>query len=124
MSSPERGIWLQDATHREDLATFVERAVRLDDAAVIRLRERSGGLVVAWVATGFDVLASRVVAGRMRPADLSAGVSAPPKKVMPIPTSPWSVPSSRVTNSRVSVGAGSPTTRGLPAGVRSTWVWT
>jgi hypothetical protein len=73
MSSPERGIWLHDATHREDLATFVERAVRLDDAAVIRLRERPGGLVVAWVATGFDVLASRVVAGRVRPADLSAG---------------------------------------------------
>ena len=43
MSSPERGIWLDDATHREDLATFVERAVRLDDAAVIRLRERPGG---------------------------------------------------------------------------------
>ena len=63
---PERGIWLDDATHREDLATFVERALRLDDAAVIRLRERAGGLVVAWVATGFDVLASRVVAGRVR----------------------------------------------------------
>jgi hypothetical protein len=73
MSSPERGIWLEDATHREDLATFVERALRLDDAAVIRLRERAGGSVVAWVATGFDVLASRVVAGRVRPADLSAG---------------------------------------------------
>ena len=46
MSSPERGIWLGDATHREDLATFVERAVRLDDAAVIRLSRagrRSGG---------------------------------------------------------------------------------
>ncbi len=76
MSSPERGIWLEDATHREDLATFVERAVRLDDAAVIRLRERAGGLIVAWVATGFDVLASRVVAGRVRPADLSAGADA------------------------------------------------
>ena len=47
--------------------------MRLDDAAVIRLRERAGGLVVAWVATGFDVLASRVVAGRVRPADLSRG---------------------------------------------------
>ena len=76
MNSPERGIWLEDATHREDLATFVERAVRLDDAAVIRLRERPGGLVVAWVATGFDVLASRVVAGRVRPTDLSAGAGA------------------------------------------------
>ena len=72
----ERGIWLDDAIHREDLATFVERAVRLDDAAVIRLRERSGGLVVAWVATGFDVLASRVVGGQVRPADLRAGADA------------------------------------------------
>jgi hypothetical protein len=76
MTSPERGIWLKDATHREDLATFVERAMRLDDAAVIRLREREGGLVVAWVSTGFDVLASRVVAGTVRPADLSAGADA------------------------------------------------
>lgn len=76
MSSPERGIWLSDARHREDLATFVERAMRLDDAAVIRMRERAGGLVVAWAATGFDVLASRVVAGRVRPADLSAGADA------------------------------------------------
>ena len=76
MNSPERGIWLEDATHREDLATFVERAVRIDDAAVIRLWERPGGLVVAWAATGFDVLANRVVAGRVRPADLSAGADA------------------------------------------------
>ncbi|MBP1821847.1 hypothetical protein [Mycobacterium sp. OAE908] len=76
MSSPERGIWLDDATHREDLQTFTERALRLDDAAVIRLRERAGGLVVAWVATGFDVLASRVVHGRLKPNDLSAGADA------------------------------------------------
>jgi hypothetical protein len=76
MTNSERGIWLVDATHREDLATFTERALRLDDAAVIRLREREGGLVAAWVATGFDVLASRVVAGRVRPRDLSAGADA------------------------------------------------
>jgi hypothetical protein len=61
------------AAHRGDLAAFVERALRLDDAAVIRLRARSGGLLTAWVATGFDVLASRVVAGTMRPDDLSVG---------------------------------------------------
>ena len=72
-ATSERGIWLDDAIHREDLAAFAERAMRLDDAAVIRLRGRSGGLVVAWVATGFDVLASRVVGGRVRPADLCAG---------------------------------------------------
>lgn len=69
----ERGLWLSDAAHREDLATFVERAQRLDDAAVIRLRARAEGRVVAWAATGFDVLASRVVAGTVRPADICAG---------------------------------------------------
>src|SRR5262249_57635780 len=57
-------------------------------------------------------------------AVLSAGVSAPPKNVRPRPTAPWSVPSSSVTNSRVSVGAGRPTTSGLSAGVRSTRVVT
>jgi hypothetical protein len=76
MTSAERGLWLEDATNREDLATFVDRALRLDDAAVIRLRQRGDGLVVAWVSTGFDVLASRVVAGRVKPADLSAGADA------------------------------------------------
>jgi hypothetical protein len=73
VNGAERGLWLDDAAHRENLATFVDRALRLDDAAVIRLRERSGGSVVAWVATGFDVLASRVVSGRVRPADFCAG---------------------------------------------------
>lgn len=47
--------------------------MRLDDAAVIRLRTRSPGLLTAWVATGFDVLAGRVVAGTVRPDDLSVG---------------------------------------------------
>lgn len=76
MTAPERGLWVDDSRHREDLATFVDRALRLDESTVIRLRERDGGLVVAWAATGFDVLASRVVAGRIRPADLSAGADA------------------------------------------------
>ena len=39
----ERGLWLDDAAHREDLAMFVDRAIRLDDTSVIRLRERAGG---------------------------------------------------------------------------------
>jgi hypothetical protein len=76
MSAGERGLWLDGGAHRDDLATFVERALRLDESAVIRLRERADGHVVAWVATGFDVLASRVVGGRVRPADLSAGADA------------------------------------------------
>src|SRR5215470_1207464 len=57
-------------------------------------------------------------------AAFKAGVRAPPKKVRPKPTRPWSVPSSSVTNSRVSVGSGNPTTRGLSAGVRRTRVVT
>ncbi len=61
------------AAQRADLTAFVERAVRLDAAAVIRLRARSGGGFTAWAATGFDVLASRVVAGTVRPDDLSVG---------------------------------------------------
>ena len=70
----ESGLWLGPegaAGHRADLATFVDHAMRLDDAAVIRLRARSAGLLTAWVATGFDVLASRVVVGKVRPDDLS-----------------------------------------------------
>jgi hypothetical protein len=74
--SVERGLWLSDDAHRRDLATFVDHALRLDDAAVIRLRARSTGLLTAWVATGFDVLASRVVVGRVRPDDLSVGADA------------------------------------------------
>ncbi|MCV7259910.1 hypothetical protein [Mycobacterium shimoidei] len=66
----ERGLWL-DTAHRTDLATFAERALRLDDAAVVRLRIRSTEAFTAWVATGFDVLASRVVAGTVRPDDMS-----------------------------------------------------
>lgn len=72
----ERGLWLGPdsmAAHRGDLTAFVDRALRLDAAAVIRLRARSDGLLTAWVATGFDVLASRVVAGTLQPDDLSVG---------------------------------------------------
>jgi hypothetical protein len=69
----ERGVWLPDAAQRGDLAAFVERARRLDDAAVIRLRQRSGDVLVLWAATGFDVLASRVVVGSVRPPDMSVG---------------------------------------------------
>lgn len=75
-AATERGLWLPDAAHRADLAAFVDRAARLDEAAVIRLRTRAGGLLTAWVATGFDVLASRVVAGSLRPDDLSVGADA------------------------------------------------
>lgn len=72
----DRGVWLGPesiAANRADLAAFVERAARLDAAAVVRLRKRSAGEFTAWAATGLDVLASRVVAGVVRPDDLSVG---------------------------------------------------
>jgi hypothetical protein len=74
--SAERGIWLTDTAQRENLATFVDRVLRLDNAAVVRLRARGEGVVVAWAATGFEVLAARVVTGRVAPADLCAGADA------------------------------------------------
>jgi hypothetical protein len=70
----DRGLWLGPDSiqaHRADLAAFVDRALRLDDAAVVRLRTRSSGLLTAWIATGFDVLASRVVVGEVRPEDMT-----------------------------------------------------
>jgi hypothetical protein len=72
----DRGVWLGPesvAAHRADLAAFVERAARLDPATVIRLRARSAAEFTAWASTGLDVLASRVVAGVVRPDDLSVG---------------------------------------------------
>jgi hypothetical protein len=72
----ERGVWLTRSADRTDLAAFTDRALRLDAAAVVRLRSRSEHAIVAWVATGFDVLASRVVNGRVKPDDLSAGADA------------------------------------------------
>ena len=72
-SVAERGVWLPHVAERTNLRAFVERARRLDEAAVIRLRQRSEDVLVAWAPTGFDVLASRVVAGVVRPADLCAG---------------------------------------------------
>lgn len=76
MTSAERGLWLPTRAARENLGAFAERARRLDDAAVIRLRQRSSDAVVSWAATGFDVLASRVVAGTVRPTDICAGADA------------------------------------------------
>lgn len=68
----DRGLWLAP-TERDDLATFVDRVVRLDEAAVIRLRARTDNVFVAWAATGFDVLVSRVVTGGIKPDDISVG---------------------------------------------------
>ncbi|MBY4130022.1 hypothetical protein HQO83_16625 [Rhodococcus fascians] len=69
----ERVLTVPDAVDRENLATFCTRALRLDEAAVIRMRTREGGRVSCWVSTGFDALAARVVSGTVVPDDTSAG---------------------------------------------------
>jgi hypothetical protein len=58
-----------DQSERDDLGAFVARAVRLDGQAVVRLRNRDGDRVDAWVATPFDVLATRTVRGHLEPGD-------------------------------------------------------
>lgn len=63
-------VWI-DPSGRADLLTFADRALRLDESAVVRLRTRADGLLGAWVATGFDVLAVRVVPGRLQPPDIT-----------------------------------------------------
>ncbi|BDC73265.1 hypothetical protein [Prescottella equi] len=68
----ERVLTIPSEADRADLAMFVGRAIRLDEAAVVRLKRRSGGRVSVWAPTGFDALATRVVAGDVRPADTTA----------------------------------------------------
>ncbi|WP_243659098.1 hypothetical protein [Tamaricihabitans halophyticus] len=67
---------IPDAAQRDDLGAFVARAVRLDQQIVVRLKNRAGpgegpedDVVEAWVATPFDVLATRAVAGSVVPSD-------------------------------------------------------
>jgi hypothetical protein len=64
-------LTVPDPDERGDLGAFVARVVRLDQAALVRLRS-SGNAVTAWAATPFDVLATRTVHGTMAPADVTA----------------------------------------------------
>jgi hypothetical protein len=66
-------ITIPEATQRADLTVFTERVLRLDEAAVIRLRTRADGSVGAWAATGFDVLVGRVVAASLARPDFTCG---------------------------------------------------
>ena len=66
-----------ERAERDDLGAFVARAVRLEGGTVVRLRNRGGddedapGRIDAWVATPFDVLATRTVLGRVEPGDVT-----------------------------------------------------
>lgn len=69
MSQPE--LIIPDPADRETLGAFVARAVRLDGQTVVRLRQRGDGVVEAWTATPFEVLATRAVAGDVTPGDVT-----------------------------------------------------
>ncbi|WP_374198289.1 MULTISPECIES: hypothetical protein [unclassified Rhodococcus (in: high G+C Gram-positive bacteria)] len=67
----ERSVTVPDARDRDDLSTFLTHAARLDPGAVVRLRRRGDSHVVAWIETGFDVLAARVIRARVLPSDVT-----------------------------------------------------
>ncbi|MBB3039123.1 hypothetical protein [Hoyosella altamirensis] len=66
----ERHLILRGRSSRADLGAFLTRALRLDESAVIRFRNRGEGHVTAWVNTGLDVLAARTIEGQATPTDL------------------------------------------------------
>ncbi|WLP91258.1 hypothetical protein [Gordonia sp. NB41Y] len=70
MTGPERFITVGGDGDRADALAFLARVSALDDAAVIRVAQRPDGLIGLWSNTGFDVLATRAVFGRMAPQDL------------------------------------------------------
>ncbi|MEV0031485.1 hypothetical protein [Nocardia sp. NPDC050793] len=69
----QRVLHVSDPAERENLATFLSRAVRLDPAAVVRLRRRGERYVSAWVATGFEALAVRTVVAELGVDDVTVG---------------------------------------------------
>jgi hypothetical protein len=87
----ERSLCVPSASDRDDLAAFLRRAIRLDQAAVVRLRRRGTDRVEAWTATGFDVLAVRVVAGTLAPADTTAAADTVLEAVQSAGTSPFAL---------------------------------
>ncbi|MBF6093951.1 hypothetical protein [Nocardia cyriacigeorgica] len=71
--SEQRVLYVGDPADRENLATFLGRALRLDPAAVVRLRRRGERWVSAWVATGFEALAVRTVVAELGVDDVTVG---------------------------------------------------
>lgn len=70
---------IPDPADRDDLGAFTARVVRLDPAALVRLRREDrgdDGYVTAWAATPFDALATRSVRGTFDPGDLTVPASA------------------------------------------------
>ncbi|WP_054813572.1 hypothetical protein [Nocardia arizonensis] len=73
MVSEQRVLYVTDPAERENLATFLTRAIRLDPAVVVRLRRRGDRYVSAWVGTGFEALAVRTVLAELGVDDVTIG---------------------------------------------------
>ncbi|MEV0293963.1 hypothetical protein [Nocardia sp. NPDC050710] len=73
MIAEQRVLHVSDPAERENLATFLTRAIRLDDAAVVRLRRRGERHIFAWVITGFEALAARTVIAELGVDDVTVG---------------------------------------------------
>jgi hypothetical protein len=69
----QRVLSVSDPAERENLATFLNRAQRLDPAVVVRMRRRGEGLVAAWVTTGFEALATRTIGAELGVDDVTVG---------------------------------------------------
>ncbi|WP_194837584.1 hypothetical protein [Nocardia sp. XZ_19_369] len=69
----QRVLHVPDPAERENLATFLTRALRLDPAVVVRIRRRGEQHVSAWVATGFEALAVRTIVGELSVDDVTVG---------------------------------------------------
>ncbi|WP_040794975.1 hypothetical protein [Nocardia higoensis] len=66
-------LHVADPAERANLSTFLGHALRLDEAAPVRLRRRGDRHISAWVTTGFETLATRTVAGDLGVADITVG---------------------------------------------------
>ncbi|WP_238419040.1 hypothetical protein [Gordonia sp. 'Campus'] len=64
------------ASDLSNATAFLAHAVRLDDAAVVRVVARADGLIALWTHTGFEVLATRAVSGSVAPRDVVCDASA------------------------------------------------
>lgn len=67
---------LIEQSSRGDLLALLQIAARLDEAAVVRFHRRGDYQVIAWVQTGFDVLACRVLPARLSSPDAVAAADA------------------------------------------------
>lgn len=73
-------LFVPDAAERDDLGAFVARAVRLEQSAAVRLRQRpdgsgDGDRFDVWVSTPFDALVTRSASGTVTPSDLTVAGS-------------------------------------------------